>query len=136
FAGQRELAGLIVDWFEATLIRTPGHAPADVVASARSLLDIQRPGGAARVTEELAEVRKKDPRAQLFPEVAASTIGQDHQRTGDLKAAIGVLALIVLAYPDSADAHENLAEAYLADRQNDLARRHADRALALLDSHA
>jgi Tfp pilus assembly protein PilF len=43
--------------------------------------------------------------------------------------------LEVLAYPESADAHENLAEAYLADGQKDLARQHAEKALAILDSH-
>jgi protoheme ferro-lyase len=37
---------------------------------------------------------------------------------------------------DSADASETLAEAYLADGQKDLARRHAEKALALLDAHA
>lgn len=39
-------------------------------------------------------------------------------------------------YPESADAHETLAEAYLANEQKDLARQHAEKALALLDSHA
>ena len=28
-----ELPGIIVDWFVTTLIKTPGHAPADTVAS-------------------------------------------------------------------------------------------------------
>jgi hypothetical protein len=43
--------------------------------------------------------------------------------------------LNVLAYPDSADAHSNLADAYLGDGQKELARQHADEALTLLDSH-
>jgi hypothetical protein len=34
------------------------------------------------------------------------------------------------------NANDNLAEAYLKDGQKDLARQHAERALALLDSHA
>ena len=29
-----ELPGIIVEWFVTTLIKTPGHAPADTVASA------------------------------------------------------------------------------------------------------
>jgi Tfp pilus assembly protein PilF len=41
----------------------------------------------------------------------------------------------VLAYPDSADANDNLAGAYLKDGQKDLARHHAEKALAILDSH-
>jgi hypothetical protein len=44
------------------------------------------------------------------------------------------LKLDLLAYPDSADAHETLAEAYLADGQKDLARQLAEKALAILDS--
>jgi hypothetical protein len=45
------------------------------------------------------------------------------------------LKLVLLAYPESADAHETLAEAYLKDGQNDLARQHAEKALTRLDSH-
>ena len=56
-------------------------------------------------------------------------------RDGDVKAAIEVLKLVLLAYPDSADANENLAEAYLKDGQKDLARQHAEKALAILDAH-
>lgn len=37
---------------------------------------------------------------------------------------------------NSADAHENLTEAYLADGQKDLARQYAQKVLAMLDSHA
>ena len=81
------------------------------------------------------EARRKDPEAQLFPEVTASIIGQDHMREGEPKLAVEVLELVLLAYPESADAHETLAEAYLANGQKDLARQHAEKALALLDSH-
>jgi dienelactone hydrolase len=130
-----ELPGIIVDWFITTLIKTPGHAPADAVASAPIIDQIRRPGGAAQVAQQLAEARQIDPGVQLFPEVTVSIIGQDHVRAGELKLAIEVLKLDVVAYPDSADAHETLAEAYLRDGQNDLAREHSEKALALLDSH-
>jgi len=63
-------------------------------------------------------------------------IGFDYMRAGDVKAAVEVLKLVLTAYPDSANANGNLAEAYLKDGQKDLARQHAERALALLDSHA
>jgi tetratricopeptide (TPR) repeat protein len=67
--------------------------------------------------------------------VAGDIIGGDFQRAGDVKNAIDVFKLNVLAYPDSADAHANLADAYLADGQKDFARQYAQRALSLLDSH-
>src|SRR6266404_4267787 len=39
-----ELPGIIVNWFVTTLIKTPGHAPADTVASASVINQIQMPG--------------------------------------------------------------------------------------------
>ena len=136
FETHPELPGMIVDWLTTTLIRTPGHAPADTLAAAPIITQLQTPGGAARVTELLTAARRQDPAAQLFPEISASIVGADYQRVGDVKSAIEVFELILLAYPDSADAHGNLADAYLAQGQKGLAREHAERALALLDAHA
>src|SRR5260370_12889217 len=115
-----ELPGIIVDWFVTTLIKTPGHAPADTVASASVINQIQMRGGVAQVTQQLIEARRKDPDAQLFPEITVSTIGQDHIRAGEPKSALEVLKLVLLAYPESADANETLAEAYLAERHTQL----------------
>jgi dienelactone hydrolase len=131
-----ELPGMIVDWFVTTLIKTPGHAPADTVASAAIINQIRMPGGVAQVTQQLMEARRRDPEAQLFPEITVSIIGQDHLRAGEPKLALEVFKLNLLAYPESADANDNLADGYLADGQNDLARQHAEKALALLNSHA
>jgi hypothetical protein len=129
-----ELPGIMVDWFVTTLIKTPGHAPADTVASASVINQIQMPGGVAQVTQQLIEARRKDPDAQLFPEITVSSIGQGEIRR-EPKVAVEILELVLLAYPQSADANEILAEAYLADGQKDLARQHAEKALAILDSH-
>jgi len=41
-----------------------------------------------------------------------------------------------IAYPQSADVQNDLADAYLENGQKDIAREHAQRALSLLDSHA
>jgi pimeloyl-ACP methyl ester carboxylesterase len=130
-----ELPGIIVQWFLTTLIKTPGHAPADTLAAASLLNQLQTLGGAVQVKRQLVEARKKDPQAQLWPEVAADIIGEDYQRVGDIKNAIEIFQLNLLAYPDSADANYNLADAYLADGQKDLARQYTEKALALLDSH-
>jgi tetratricopeptide (TPR) repeat protein len=72
----------------------------------------------------------------LWPEVTLDIIGNDHLRAGETKPGIEIFKLNLLAYRDSADAHANLAEAYLADGQKDLARQYAEKALAMLDSHA
>jgi len=135
FQAHPELPTIIVDWFVTTLIKTPGHAPADTIASAETINQLQMPGGADRVAQQLTEARKKDPQVQLFPEITASTIGQDYMRDGDAKSAIAVFKLIMTAYPDSADNYDNLAGAYLKDGQMDLARKHAEKALAILDAH-
>jgi dienelactone hydrolase/Tfp pilus assembly protein PilF len=131
-----ELPGIIVHWFVITLIKTPSHGPADTLASAPILNLLQVPGGCAQVKEELTAARQKDPQAQLWPEVALDIIGSDYQRVGDVKQAIEIFKLNLFAYPDSADANDNLAGAYLADGQKDVAREYAQKALALLDSHA
>jgi dienelactone hydrolase len=131
-----ELPAIIVDWLVTTLIKTPGRAPADTLASASVLTQIDMPGGAAKVAKQLAAARRRDPKAQLFPEVTVSIIGQDEMRAGEPQAALEIFKLNLLAYPDSADAHDNLAGAYLAVGQKALARQHAEKALALLDSHA
>jgi dienelactone hydrolase len=134
FKDHPELPGMIVDWFVTTLIKTPGHAPADPLAAAALLNQLMMPGGAAQVTQQLMEARQRDPEAQLFPEISASIIGFDFQRAGDLKSALEVLKLIQTAYPTSADANDNLADAYLQDGQKELARQYAEKALALLDT--
>jgi tetratricopeptide (TPR) repeat protein len=130
-----ELPDIIVHWFVTTLIKTPGHASADGLAAAPILNQLQTPGATAQIAQQLLEARRKDPQAQLWPEAAVDIIGEDYQRVGDIKNAIETFKLNILAYPDSADAHSNLAGAYLADGQKELARQHAKKALALLDSH-
>lgn len=135
FKPHPELTTIIVNWLETTLIKTPGHAPADNLACAATLNQLQLPGGANEVEQQLTEARMKDPQAQLFPEVTASSIGAGFMSDGDAKSAIDVLKLVVLAYPDSADAHDNLADAYLKDGQKELARGHAEKALAILNDH-
>ena len=136
FKPHPELPGIILDWFVTTLIKTPGHAPADTVASAAILNQLETPDGVAQATRRLTEARQKDPKAQLWPEITVDIIASGHLREGDANTAIEIFKLNLLAYPDSADAHYNLADAYLKDGEKDLARQYAEKALAMLDSHA
>ena len=136
FRGHPELPGIIVQWLLTTLIKSPGHAPMETLAAASVINQLETLGGAEQVAQQLREARQRDPKAQLFPEISASIVGFDFMRAGDLKSAIEVLRVVVMAYPDSADANDNLADMYLSDGQKDVARQHAENALALLDSHA
>jgi pimeloyl-ACP methyl ester carboxylesterase len=136
FKTHPDLPGIIVQWFVTALIKTPGHAPADPLAATAILNQLTTPGGAAQVRQQLIEARRKDPHAQLWPEVSGDIIGSGQLREGQTKAAIEIFQVNLLAYPDSADAYSNLADAYLQDGQKDLARQYAQKALALLDSRA
>ena len=100
------------------------------------LNQLQMPGGAIQVTQQLTEARKTDPQVQLFPEINVDIIASGFLRDGETKEAIEIFKLNLFAYPDSADAHYNLADAYLKDGQRDLSRSYAEKALAMLDSHA
>jgi len=136
FKTHPDLPGILVQWFVTTLIKTPGHAPADPLAAAAILNQLATLSGAAQVKQQLIEARRKDPKVQLWPEVSADIIGSGHLREGEIKAAVEIFQLNLLAYPDSADAHFNLADAYLKDGQKDQAKQYAEKALAMLDSHA
>jgi pimeloyl-ACP methyl ester carboxylesterase len=138
FKPHPELPGIIVDWFKSTLLRTPAPPPADTLASAQVLNQLNFGGiaGIAEVKQQLLEARKRDPQAQLFPEVTAEGIGENYQREGDAKTALEVFKLVEIAYPQSADVQSDLADAYLANGEKDMARKHAQRALSVLDSHA
>ena len=149
FQPHPELLGIIVHWFVTTLLRTPGHAPADALAAAPLLNQLQTPGSVSQVQQQLAEARSRDPQTQLWLEVALDIIGSDYLRRAvvdkeaghrqeadaEIKTGIEVFKLNLLAYPDSADAHSNLADAYLQDGQKALARQYAEKALAMIDSH-
>jgi len=134
-----ELRGLIVDWYVTTLIKTPSRAPVDkssaaALPSAQVLNQIEMPGGVAQVAQQLMEARRKDPKAQLFPEAIVNLIGYDHLQAGENKLAVEIMKLNVTAYPDSPNVYDSLSDAYLADGQKDQARENAKKAIALLAS--
>jgi len=150
FQRHPELPAAIVDWFITTLIKTPGHASADTIAASAILNLIETPSGVAAATQQLLDARQKDPYAQLWPEVNVDIIGEDHLREAavqkkagntreaetEMKLGIEIFKLNLLAFPDSADAHSNLADAYFQMGQTDLALQYAQKALSMIDSHA
>jgi dienelactone hydrolase len=139
FAEHKELPAKIVAWFDTTLIDTPGQAPPSASAAALAdtrpiLATLDEPGGAAQISTLLAEARRKDPKVTLFPEAIVNQLGYERIQSGDTKGAIEIMQLNVTAYPASANAYDSLSDAYLADGQNELARRNAERALEVLAS--
>jgi dienelactone hydrolase len=139
FGEHKDLPGMIVNWYVQTLIKTPGSAPAQTSAARAShtpavLETIDSPGGADKVAQQLAEARRRDPKANLFSEAIVNILGYEHLQMGDNKGAVEILKLNVAAYPNSANAYDSLSDAYLADGQKDAARENAKKALALLAS--
>ena len=139
FAPHRELPDLIVDWYVQTLLNTPGEAPAvktrtTTPEEVKTLNLLDEPGGATKVMEQLNEVRKKDPHANLFDEGLANVIGYEHLQAGDRNDAIEIFKLNVVAYPNSPNVYDSLSDGYVADGQKGLARENAKKALALLAS--
>jgi hypothetical protein len=139
FRVQPRLPGRIVDWYVQTLIKTPGHAPADteqpkISDEVQVLNEIDQPGGAATVAQRLEEARKSDGKVQLFPEDLVNFVGYEHMQSGDDKGAIEIMKLNAQAYPESANVYDSLADAYLAAGQKDLARENAEKALKLLET--
>jgi len=137
FSPHPELTGLIVNWFDTTLVKTPGNAPAGPAAPARAneiLETIDEPGGASKAAAMLTEARKGDPKATLFSETIVNLIGYEHLQAGDNKGAIEIFKLNAAAFPNSPNVYDSLSDAYVADSQSGPAIQNAQRALQLLDS--
>ena len=138
FAAHQELPGMIVDWLGTTLKTHPrsGSDRASLPASRepRFLELLDHEGGVEKAVKKFAEARKRDPRAVLFSEAVMNRIGYEHLQAKDSKAAVEIMKLNVTAYPHSPNVYDSLADAYLADGQNDLARQNAKKALELLAS--
>jgi pimeloyl-ACP methyl ester carboxylesterase len=134
FASHPELPRIIEQWLVDTLIETPGNAAADPIAASQILNDIEFNGGISLARQQLLEARKQDPKAQLWPEISMSIVGQDFSREHDVRTAIEVFKLNELAYPESADVADNLAGAYQVDGQMDLARQYAIKCIEILNT--
>jgi dienelactone hydrolase len=139
FAVHPELRQAIVEWYSATLIKSPGHAPANkehwqAPPQIQMLTMIDQPGGVQQAREKLEEARKHDPKVVLFSEAMVNIMGYEHLQSADVKGAIDILKLNAEAFPGSPNVYDSLGDAYMADGQKDLARKNAKRAIELLAS--
>ncbi|HEX6879182.1 MAG TPA: alpha/beta fold hydrolase [Terriglobales bacterium] len=137
FAVHPEFEGVIKDWFVTTLIKTPGSAPASKekapISKNAEVLDLlDQPGGVAKVSQMLADARKKDPKAIVFAEEPVNILAYEYMQAGDNKRALEIMKLNAEAFPDSANVYDSLGDVYLADGQKDLALQNSRKALELL----
>jgi dienelactone hydrolase len=137
FEEHKELPGKIVEWFETTLIKTPGRAPVtrkagEMSTESRFLEMTDEPGGAVKAVNFFNDERKRNPKSALIREVMVNRIGYELLQEGDIKGAIEIFEANVTAHPYSPNAYDSLGDAYLADGQKELARENAKKTLELL----
>ncbi|MBX7184884.1 MAG: alpha/beta hydrolase [Vicinamibacteria bacterium] len=138
FTKHPDLADAIARWFAATLQSPPGDVPATngvpmKAEMVKALRDLDSPDGAAAVGQALANARKADPHAVLFPEAFANQIGYEHLADGDVRGGLAIMALNVESYPESPNALDSLGDAYLASGDKAAALRLARQTIALLE---
>ena len=81
----------------------------------------------------LNELRRTHPSAYVLQERTLNTLGYALMSENKVADAVMILELVAATYPDSANAHDSLGDAYEAAGRKDDAIRESERALALLD---
>jgi pimeloyl-ACP methyl ester carboxylesterase len=90
------------------------------------------PGGIDRALEAYREAKQRDPNAVLFPLSAVGSLGRQRMRSGNLDDPIKAFRLNLEAYPRSAAACDDLAEAYLRHGERPLATEYSEKTIQLL----
>jgi dienelactone hydrolase len=136
FGPHPELPRQIVTWYVDTLLKSPAD-PGRAVAAKKTPVSefwaaLANPAGTSNAVQIFHEARKTNPNAYLFPEGLMNQAAYERLQAGQRKEAIELFKLNVEAYSSSANAHDSLGDAYLADGQNDNARASSRKALELL----
>ncbi len=83
--------------------------------------------------EELYEkFKKSDPENIIFRQAFFNTLGYQYLQTGRISEAIAIFKMNADAYPHSANTWDSLAEAYMANGNNELAIKYYKKALEIL----
>jgi dienelactone hydrolase len=136
FGRHPELPRQIVTWFVDTLVKSPADPAAKFVPKKSIAAEfwalVSERGGAAKAVQLFRDVRKRDPKAFVFVESMLNQLAYARLQNGDSDEAIQLFRLNVEAYPTSANAHDSLADGYIANGQNDLALAAEEKCLELL----
>ena len=136
FGPHPELPKQIVAWYADTLIKRPADPAAAVSVKNTPMREFWRkassPTGVGEAVQMFFDARQRDSRAALFPEGQLNLLGYQHLQAGRTEEAVRLFRLNTLAYPWSANTYDSLADAYLANGQNELALRMSEKALELL----
>ena len=136
FGPHPELPKQIVAWYTDTLIKRPVDPKAPVAVKNTPMREFWRkavsPTGVAEAIQMFYDVAQRGPRVVLFTEGPLNQLGYFHLQAGRTEDAIRLFRLNTLVYSSSANTYDSLADAYLANGQNELALRMSERALELL----
>ncbi|HJW99610.1 MAG TPA: alpha/beta fold hydrolase [Terriglobales bacterium] len=146
FAPHPELPRQIVAFYEDTVAKNPANTNAKVTPKTTPASQFwavaSQAGGATRAAEIFHETRKRDAKAFLFPESIVNVLGYERLQAAGVIAganfaaenaaaptsppdkaqaktdALTLFKLNAEAYPESANAQDSLADAYLANGQD------------------
>jgi tetratricopeptide (TPR) repeat protein len=136
FGPHPELVKQMVAWYVDTLQKRPADPKSAVAVKSNPVREFWRkatsPTGVDEAIQMFYDVAATGQRVALFPEAAMNQLGYDHLQAGRTEEAVRLFRLNTIAYPASANTYDSLADAYLANGQNELALRMSQRALDLL----
>jgi hypothetical protein len=110
-------------------------AGAEKIASLKSIADAIRPilekEGLQAAIQRYRELKASQADAYDFAESQLNSLGYRLLKANKIKEAIDVFELNVANFPDSGNAYDSLAEAYMANGDNELAIKNYKKSLAL-----
>lgn len=136
FGAHPELPKQIVAWYTDTLVTRPADPKASVSVKdspvRRFWRDAVSPTGVANAVQMFYDAAQRGERIALFGEGQLNQLGYYHLQAGRVNEAVRLFRLNTIAYSSSANTYDSLADAYLANGQNELALRMSEKALEML----
>ena len=135
FGPHPELVKEMVAWYADTLVTNPADPKTALAVKNTPVREFWRkalsPTGVSEAVQMFYDQAQRG-RVALFTEGQLNQAGYFHLQAGRPAEAIRLFRLNTLVYPSSANTYDSLADAYLANGQNELALRMSERALELL----
>ena len=136
FATHPELPKQIVAWYIDTLVTRPADPKVPVSVKNSPQREFWRKAasatGVAEAVQMFYDVAQRGDRVVLFGEGPLNQLGYFHLQAGRVNDAIRLFRLNTIAYSTSANTYDSLADAYLANGQNELALRMSEKAVEML----
>jgi dienelactone hydrolase len=136
FGPHPELVKQMVAWYVDTLVKSPADPSSPVSVKNTPVREFWKkatsPTGVNDAVQMFYDMSQSGRRVALFPEGAMNQLGYYHLQADRTEEAVRLFRLNTMAYPTSANTYDSLADAYLANGQNELALRMSEKTLELL----